>query len=174
MAGGIYVQRPFSLNIKCVVFALAMMALYVVSSGGRPNYLMLPFIFVVSYVAMAWYDVAYNCSDQLQTGVSGPGGVLDSIFKNQRRGITDPDAVLDQESVYQKNVYLFHLLIIAPLMIYIGFIGYRGQQVKPEFFAILIAVGVGAVIYHGMRMIYPRQTCNIIVQNDTDATVTKL
>lgn len=68
MAGGIYVNRPFSFKIKCIIFAFTMIALYWLTarfSNKKPNFLLFPLIFIIAYVAMAWYDLAYNCSDQL-------------------------------------------------------------------------------------------------------------
>ena len=60
MAGGIFVDQPFHPNPKCLLFSAVIMALYWFSSSTK-NTLMLPVIFVVSYVAMAWYDYYYDC-----------------------------------------------------------------------------------------------------------------
>ena len=63
MAGGIF-GRPFVLNEKCIVFSLICMALFLFKPTFRNQYLLyftLFIIFVVAYVAMAWYDYYFNC-----------------------------------------------------------------------------------------------------------------
>jgi hypothetical protein len=172
MAGGIYINRPFSPNIKCIIFSFFMMAYYWTSSkftGGKPNNLLYPLIFIIAYVAMAWYDVIYNCSDRLYSGVSGPAATISSIFKDQLRTYkhTKKDIVLDQEDIYQKNVYLTHLLMIVPIIMFVGVQGYRdklGENSK-DWYMLLNVLGLGAFVYHGFRFFKPRQTCNIITDD---------
>jgi len=63
MAGGLF-GRPFVLNEKCIVFSLICMALFLIKPTFKNQYLLyfsLFVIFVVAYVAMAWYDYYFNC-----------------------------------------------------------------------------------------------------------------
>ena len=63
MAGGLF-GRPFVLNEKCIVFSLICMALFLFKPTFGNQYLLyftLFIIFVVAYVAMAWYDYYFNC-----------------------------------------------------------------------------------------------------------------
>ena len=63
MAGGLF-GRPFVLNEKCIVFSLICMTLFLFKPTFRNQYLLyftLFIIFVVAYVAMAWYDYYFNC-----------------------------------------------------------------------------------------------------------------
>lgn len=63
MAGGVF-ERPFSLNVKCIVASLLV-------AGG---YWYLPpkslgvvlFLFWASYVSLAWYDEMYDCEDRMR------------------------------------------------------------------------------------------------------------
>ena len=166
MAGGIYVNRPFSPNIKCLIFAFTIIGLYWLTarfSDKKPNFLLFPLIFIIAYVAMAWYDVVYNCSDQLYSGNNGIAAVFDSIFKKQLREKQHKDAVLNQERIYQRNVYLFHLLFIVPILGWVGVQGYRGKLQGKDWFTVLIVVALAALVYHTYRFFKPRQTCNIVV-----------
>lgn len=59
MAGGIFPNHPFSLNIKCIIFTAIL-------AGGywylpQKNKLILLFLLWAPYIALAWYDYAYNC-----------------------------------------------------------------------------------------------------------------
>ena len=63
MAGGLF-GRPFVLNIKCIVFSLICMMLFLYKPSLKNDftlYTTLFIIFVISYVAMAWYDYYYDC-----------------------------------------------------------------------------------------------------------------
>jgi hypothetical protein len=169
MSGGIYVNKKFSPNIKCLIFAFTMLGLYWLTSRfseKKPNFLLFPLIFSVAYVSMAWYDVAYNCSDKLLSGNVGLASVFDSIFKKQLREQQHKDSVLDQEHIYQRNVYLFHLLFIVPILSWVGIQGYRGKIVGKDWFTVLIVVALSAFVYHAYRFFTPRQTCNIIVDKE--------
>lgn len=159
MSGGLFLDRPFRANIKCVWFAIIMM-LYYYYATETPNTWILPVIAVVSYVALAWYDYVYSCSDTLY-----PGGLFNwtAIFKpepttheldmpgtnNGNAGLAD-----DQRSAFLRAVYIFHALIIAPFLIYIG---YYGASADPRSFGVLLALGALALLYHGVRIFVPRQ-----------------
>ena len=65
MAGGIFPNQPFVLNIKCIIFSLVCMALFLYKPSFKNNYTLgftLFIIFVLAYVSMAWYDWAFDCS----------------------------------------------------------------------------------------------------------------
>lgn len=64
MAGGIFQERPFAWNVKCVVFSA-------VIAGGYwylpPKSLyVLVFLLWLPYVSLAWYDYTYDCKDKMQ------------------------------------------------------------------------------------------------------------
>ena len=149
MAGGIFVDRPFMLNAKCILFSLYSSMIYIAAGGS--NILLIALIFIVSYVLLAWYDYAYDCNNYMFSGTGiGPSG----IFKPQRRDEDGLNLVEDQESAYLTKVYYFHALIIAPLMIYAGF----SKNVHPYVLPNIGGLGVLALMYHGYRIKVPRQT----------------
>ena len=59
MAGGIFPGAPFRFNIKCIIFTALL-------AGGywflpHKNLWVLFFLLWFPYIAMAWYDYAYEC-----------------------------------------------------------------------------------------------------------------
>ena len=152
MAGGIYVDRPFYFNPKCVLFSGILMLGY----WFLPirNIFILPLLFIISYIALAWYDHYYECNTPLFSG-SGYGiSVIDSIFKPRRQYIHNtntpaPPAKLinisEQNRIFKRNVYLFHLIIVTPLLLYIGI---RGRRADGRVFPVLTGVGLLAGIFH--------------------------
>lgn len=63
MAGGVFPGRPFSLNVKCVVASAAFAAGYWFLPPK--NLWVLGGILYVTYLALAWYDYAYDCADRM-------------------------------------------------------------------------------------------------------------
>lgn len=79
MAGGLYPGRPFSFNVKCIVFTA-------VVAGGYwflppRNWAVLFVTLWVPYVAMAWYDYMYDCSDKMGPTIVPFGRYLFLPFK---------------------------------------------------------------------------------------------
>ncbi len=83
MSQGIFVEAPFHFNVKCVVISILFMIIYWILPSRNPY--LLPLIFIVSYVGIAWYDKLYACEDRLLTGQFGVVGVLDAWAKPQDR-----------------------------------------------------------------------------------------
>jgi hypothetical protein len=120
MSGGIFVNRPFAFNLKCIVFGFALvMGYWAAATAPQVNFWLFPLIFVLGYVAMAWYDELYNCSDRLRSGRYGVVSVADTIFKPQLRGISD--SADDQEYLHKRNLYMFHSFIAMPLIMYVTY-----------------------------------------------------
>ena len=155
MAGGIFVNQPFHPNPKCIVFGIILMLGYWYLPKSNP--FLLPLIFVVAYIAMAWYDYMYKCNIQLYSGTGIGMNTLDTWGKPQRRTEGDKgknDIHPDQEKMYNKNVNLFHILAINTLLIYIG---YKGVDTNPQLFQLLTGIATIALMYHGSRIFIPRQ-----------------
>jgi hypothetical protein len=146
MAGGIYVDKPFSPNIKCILFATMMIAICESCGVYGFNHYLIPLIFISSYILMAVYDYNYNCDDYLKSGTVMS---VDSIFKPQRRDGTDNKI---QEAQYMKYVSMFHI-IIMPLLIYIG---YMGAMSNTKMFGVLAGLGGMGMLYHTGRFFVPR------------------
>jgi hypothetical protein len=161
MAGGLF-GRPFVFNIKCIIFSLLMMALFLVKPTIKSNLILgvtLFIIFVISYVAMAWYDYRYNCDLIMYSGNSLGPNTIDAIFKPQHRNKKSDKKNLskNQEIEYLKRVYLFHILAVSPILLYVG---YYGLESNKKIFPVVLALGGISTVYHGFRSFYPRNTSN--------------
>lgn len=158
---GPYTKAAVHPNIKCIIFSGIMMGAYWVLPANK-NVFLLPIIFIFSYVAMGWYDQIYKCDRKLYTGSSPDlGTILDSIFKPQKLNkdelpkedlelLLPPD---QQQEVYLRNVYLFHLVVIVPLLFYIG---YNGNKSDSRSYGALLGLSILAGLYHSMRLFNPR------------------
>ena len=64
MAGGIYSDQPFNLNLKCIVFGGTLVASYWILPCRYDDYKFYTSgaMFVAAYVGMAQYDNAYGCT----------------------------------------------------------------------------------------------------------------
>jgi len=146
----VYVKKDFSPNTKCLVLStfLAGCYGYLVYNPAKQYYGINPLIFILiylfAYIGLAWYDYLYDCQKYLlQTGVGKDGKKLlinpDSIFK--------PGAK-EQDVYYQRTVYMFHLFMVAPLMMYVGYFGSNAP------FALTFTGGMGllAALYHGYSL----------------------
>jgi hypothetical protein len=147
MAGGLF-GRPFVLNIKCIIFSLIIMALFLVKPVIKNKLILgltLFIIFVVSYVAMAWYDFYYDCRLlPLQRGSKSLTGMLKPEVHSQKQ--------VNSTNIRRGNmiIYASHIAFIVPLLMYIAY--YKGKVNKMTY-PILIVLAVFTVIYHGMGMI---------------------
>lgn len=67
MGGGLF-GTPLYLNIKCLVFSLAILIVYWLPkpSTFAHNVVMGFLLGTSSYIALAWYDVIYDCNDRLK------------------------------------------------------------------------------------------------------------
>lgn len=63
MTGGLYPGRPFSFNVKCIVFTLAVAGGYWALPPRR--WWALALLLWLPYVAMAWYDYKYDCNEKM-------------------------------------------------------------------------------------------------------------
>jgi len=147
MAGGLF-GRPFVFNIKCIIFSLLMMALFLVTPVFKSNLILgvtLFIIFVISYVAMAWYDFYYNCRLlPLKRGTKSLTGLLKPDVHSQKQ--------INETNMSRGSmmIYASHIVFIVPLLIYIAY--YKGK-VNQMIYPILIVLAVFTLLYHGMGMI---------------------
>jgi hypothetical protein len=141
MAGGIFPGYAFELNFKCIIFSLLIMSIYLINPSNIPfwiNSIILFIIFIVSYVAMAWYDYFFNCTEM-------------KLIKSQY-GITDilkPDVIETNQNPYKKYILLslLHLTVFA-ILLYSTYQNPKNQ--------LLYALGVFTFIYHIQRIFkYP-------------------
>jgi hypothetical protein len=67
MGGGLF-GTPLYLNVKCLVFSIAIIIVYWLPHPMTiaHNSVMAILIGISAYNSLAWYDVLYNCNDRLQ------------------------------------------------------------------------------------------------------------
>lgn len=165
MAGGIFADQPFYFNPKCVVISVILMVLYWILPYRNP--FMLPVIFLVGYIAIAWYDYLYNCDLQMYSGTFPISmATLDAWGKPQRRfEKSDNKLVEKQELIYKKKVYALHALFIAPLLFYVG---WNGKKSNKYIWSVIGSVSFLAFLYHGLRILYPRDITTCIKENEEE------
>lgn len=153
MSGGIFPGYPFTLNIKCIIFALIIMALYSFKAPQvslRVNIIIYFIIFVIAYVAMAWYDYYYAC-EQLPLQRSTVG--LTHYLKPPMHQEEKQQKHLMTEQEVEKNkymIYVLHVLFIVPFLTYIAI---KKDKVHESVYPLLYALIAFTLLYHGMRMI---------------------
>lgn len=169
MSGGIFVDRPFNPNVKCIWFALLAVLVYAAlprGPHGEPNMLIAALLAIVSYVLLAWYDHTYSCSDYMFSG-AGPSPHFGAIFKPQCRGgdaapgkpcaTEAPPAPRlpadEQERAFLRKVYTFHVLVVAPLLLYVAA---KGGKADPRVWGLVGGFGALVAVYHGGRLVHPR------------------
>ena len=155
MSGGLFPGYPFTLNIKCIVFSIIIMIIYTFRPpilSLVPSLLVYFIIFVISYVALAWYDYYYACS-QLPLQKSSGGGGFTSYFKPPVHEPTKQNEHTFTQTELDKNnkvIFAMHLLLIVPLLL---FIGIKSNKTPTQAFYLLIVLAVFTAIYHGFRLL---------------------
>jgi hypothetical protein len=154
MYGGIFTDKTFEFNLKCIVISLFLGVAYWLSPSQSP--IVLVMILIMSYLAISWYDPLYDCSHKMKSGQCTPR----SIFKYQDRDSNNMRKVPPPEYTYLRLVYMTHLFIIAPLVLYCAAVGYsktKGEEFNQFMFATLLSAGALATVYHRFILMYPRQ-----------------
>ncbi len=153
MSGGIFPGYPFTLNIKCIIFALVIMGIYTFNPPKVSLYtnLVIYFIiFVISYVAMAWYDYYYGCSQlPLQRSTVGLTHYLKPPMHQEEK---QKEHLMTQKEVEKNNftIYALHVLIIVPFLTYIAI---KKDKVHESVYPLLYALIAFTLVYHGIRML---------------------
>jgi len=154
--GGIYTDRPFEANPKCLALAAAAVIAYWYLPQN--SIIMAIVIFIAVYILIAWYDWAYECSVQLKSGKYGPQSIADSIFKPfslnnpniPAMQATDQNWLPEDEQlvIRQRNIWLFHAAVVAPALLYLGFYGSESGR---GAFILAGSLGAFAGVYHGFQ-----------------------
>ena len=153
MSGGIFPGYPFTLNVKCIIFSLIIMGIYTFRPpilSILPSLIIYFLIFVISYVALAWYDYYYACS-QLPLQRSKIG--ITTQFKPPMHEAEKQKEHLFSQIEIDKNnktIYALHLLIIVPLLL---FIGIKNKKTPKQAFIILLVLAAFTAAYHGFRLL---------------------
>ena len=147
MAGGLF-GRPFVLNEKCIVFSLICMALFLIKPTFKNQYLLyfsLFVIFVVAYVAMAWYDYYFNCDIvPLKRGTRSFTGQFKPPAHAAEKQEKDKDTSLDNHRRHIL-IYAMHILLIVPLL---GYIAIYKNKINPITYPIIGVLALFTAGYH--------------------------
>ena len=152
MAGGFF-GKPFAFNEKCIVFSMICMALFLYKPQFKNQYflyLSLFLIFVVAYVAMAWYDYYFNC-DILPLR-RGEGGGITQQFKPPAHEKEKQEEHKDDKKDKKMRmilIYLSHLLFIVPLLFYIAVMK---KKINPIAYPLLGVLALFTAGYHGVAL----------------------
>ena len=151
MAGGLF-GKPFAINIKCVIFSLICMALFLYKPAFSNNYMLygtLFVIFTVAYVAMAWYDYFFDCRIlPLRKGeFSGQKFIKPPAHQKEKQEDWECE---EDKSTRRILIYLSHIFFIVPLLAYIAL--YR-KCVNPIIYPILGVLAMFTLGYHGVFLL---------------------
>ena len=155
MSGGLFVGYPFTLNIKCIIFSLIIMLIYTFRPpvlSLLPSLIIYFIIFVISYISLAWYDYYYGCN-QLPLQKSNNPLSITGIFKPKAHEPQKQNEHLFSQKEIDKNnitIYALHILIIVPILLYIGI---RAQKTPTQAFYILLVLAAFTAAYHGFRLL---------------------
>lgn len=153
MAGGLF-GVPFVFNVKCIIFSLICMALFLYNPSSllKNKYLLyvsLFIIFVLAYVAMAWYDYFYDCQIlPLKRGTKSFTGLFKPPAHEPEKQVEHKMSTEDTHK-HHILIYLLHLLIIVPLLSYIAYYQNKSGIVS---FVLLGALSVFTMLYHGIEL----------------------
>ena len=148
MAGGLFGQ-PFSINIKCIIFSLIVIALFLYKPDIKNQFVLygiLGVIFVVSYVAMAWYDYAFGCDIlPLKKGEYSWQRVVKPPAHEPKKQIEGEEDEKDH-NLKMYLIYFSHILFIVPLLVYIA---YYKKKINPATYPLIGALAFLTLTYHG-------------------------
>jgi len=147
--------KIFTFNVKCIVFSLVIMAIFMYDPSWLYKnkmlmYLVLWIIFVISYVAMAWYDYFFDCSTlPLEKGKYGITGLFKPEAHEPEKQYRGKKNEIDTEK-HHTIIYLAHVLFFAPLIAYIA---YYGKKTTDWVFQLLGVLAVYTLFYHSSQLI---------------------
>lgn len=155
MAGGIF-GRPFTLNIKCVIFSLICVSLFLYKPEFENLYVLYGVLFVIatiSYVSMAWYDYYFNCDIlPLKKGKYSWQQYIKPPPHEPKKQIDNSDTsditIDERRKLYL--IYGSHILFIVPLLVYLAL--YK-KTVNPIVYPILGTLAAFTLFYHGFSFI---------------------
>jgi hypothetical protein len=152
MAGGIYPNYPFQINIKCVIFAMIIIGLYFYVPPEMNTYWKLfvsLVLFVVSYVSMAWYDYKFECQKLALKRSTSDYSITQQLkpptHTDSQRNASNPD----ENRLEEYLIHYYHLFIVTPLLLYIGA---NKNKTMQSAFILLIANESFAIAYHVQRL----------------------
>ncbi len=160
MAGGLFKNYPFELNIKCVIFSTIIIALFFFQPPEMSliwKCFIAVLLFVVAYVAMAWYDYKFECMKLALK--RGSRGGLTTLLKPSPHVESQTDRSKDtteEKELTMALINVYHIFILTPLLLYIGINGLKGQKTEMMLqtsIVLLIANFAFGILYHIVRVL---------------------
>ena len=107
-------------------------------------------IFVISYVAMAWYDYYYSCTQlPLQRSTIGITGIFKPPVHEQEKQAKQM-MTMEEIEKNKKTIFWLHFALIVPLLAYIGI---KKEKAHRRSFDLLLVLTIFTAIYHGVRIL---------------------
>ena len=151
MAGGLF-GRPFTINVKCIIFSMICMALFLYKPNIKNQYTLygvLFLIFTIAYVAMAWYDYYFNCDLlPLQKWEYSLQQFIKPPAHEPEKQIEHKDQPIDK-IMRRMLIYAFHIFLIVPILAYLAL--YK-KNVNPMIYPLLGSLAVFTLFYHGLGL----------------------
>ncbi len=147
--------QSFSLNPKCIGFSFACMGLFLACPSFTNAWvaaLALYCVFVVAYVGMAWYDYRYGCSvAPLRRGnVSFTGIFKPPAHEAQKQKPGAEEKYGPQDALANRMaIYASHLLLIAPFLMYMAWVG---KSAPKQAYWLMGALAAMTAVYHGSAL----------------------
>jgi len=155
MAGGVFPNYPFELNIKCVIFSAIIIGLFFYCPPEMNIFwkIFISFVlFVIAYVALAWYDYKFECQKMALKKGTNPAGITGQ-FKPppHTESQVDSSKMKDDEKAFEYTLLnLYHLLVVTPVCIYVGINGDKSQA----WGVVMLIANFGfAILYHLFRLL---------------------
>lgn len=113
-------NTPLYLNLKCIVFSAVIISVYYLPKPSTiaHNIVMVFLLGMSAYIAMAWYDVIYDCNDRLKPTFLG---WISAPFKPKEYGQQYNALPLKYKKVI-RNVDILVLSVILLTFLYPFFV----------------------------------------------------
>jgi len=151
MAGGLF-GRPFTFNVKCIIFSMICMALFLYKPDIKNQYILYGTLFVIftaAYVAMAWYDYYFNCDIlPLKKGKYSLQQYIKPPAHKPKKQVEHKDEAVDKK-MRRILIYALHILFIVPILAYLAL--YK-TKVRPMVYPLLGVLAVFTLGYHGVGL----------------------
>lgn len=115
MGGGLF-GTPLYLNVKCLIFSVLILIIYWLPKPiAFAHKIVMGFLLTTSaYISLAWYDVLYDCNDQVKPTLLG---WLSKPFKPSKYSKEYENLPIKYKKII-KNFDIFILIIIIITFIY--------------------------------------------------------
>ncbi len=162
---GVYTYKWIHYNPDCWITSTTLAGIVYIASRytmvvQKNLRVILPTVWILSYIIMGWYKELYQCAGQFHAGSYGIKAMIDMPFKPQKEGL---GVIPDQELIYQRYVRFFHIIMVVPSLVYVGRKIVKKEPIEESAGVYVLVLAGVALAYHTMRLVSPRQSCNVWV-----------